>query len=166
MSQTYGSQVFGPMYDVVVPVIMAVAFIYFGVRARGMTADERAKLPLFIGMTAARRFLRKKRTRRQPPLHARVTKRSMPPKPTVGENDRCEKESENNEIRRIQRCALCRACICLQPASSVRRRKSVAVIGRPCRERTDSDGDRRKQMRRPRRAAGPVYPLKASASGR
>ncbi|WP_087750601.1 hypothetical protein [Paraburkholderia caledonica] len=49
MSQTYGSQVFGPMYDVVVPVIMAVAFIYFGVRARGMTADERAKLPLLIG---------------------------------------------------------------------------------------------------------------------
>ncbi|KAB0650294.1 hypothetical protein BDI24065_06278 [Burkholderia diffusa] len=49
MSQTYGSQVFGPVYDVVVPVIMAAAFIYFGVRARGMTADERAKLPRIIG---------------------------------------------------------------------------------------------------------------------
>ncbi|AJY62413.1 hypothetical protein EFP18_29300 (plasmid) [Burkholderia glumae] len=49
MSQTYGSQVFGPAYDVVVPVIMAVAFIYFGLRARGMTPDERAKMPLIIG---------------------------------------------------------------------------------------------------------------------
>ncbi len=43
MSQTYGSQVFGPAYDVVVPVIMAVAFIYFGLRARGMTPDERKR---------------------------------------------------------------------------------------------------------------------------
>ena len=49
MSQTYGSQVFGPAYDVVVPVVMAAAFIYFGVRARGMTPDERAKMPLIIG---------------------------------------------------------------------------------------------------------------------
>lgn len=29
--------------------MMAVAFIYFGVRARGMTQDERAKMPLIIG---------------------------------------------------------------------------------------------------------------------
>ena len=49
MSQTYGSQVFGPAYDVVVPVMMSVAFIYFGVRARGMMPDERAKMPLIIG---------------------------------------------------------------------------------------------------------------------
>jgi hypothetical protein len=49
MSQTYGSQVFGPAYDVVVSVMVAAAFIYFGVRARGMTPNERAKMPLIIG---------------------------------------------------------------------------------------------------------------------
>ncbi|CAM2198527.1 conserved protein of unknown function (plasmid) [Paraburkholderia kururiensis] len=56
MPQTYGSQIFGPMYDVVMPVIMAVAFIYFGVRARGMTANERANLPLVIGNWKACNF--------------------------------------------------------------------------------------------------------------
>jgi hypothetical protein len=49
MSHTYGSQVFGQAYDVVVPVMMAVALIYFGVRSRGMTPHERAKMPLIIG---------------------------------------------------------------------------------------------------------------------
>ena len=49
MSHTHGSQAVDPEYDVVVPVMMAAAFIYFGVRARGMTPDERAKMPLIIG---------------------------------------------------------------------------------------------------------------------
>lgn len=49
MPQTYGSQVFGSMYDIAVSVIISIAFVYFGVRARGMTPDERAKMPLIIG---------------------------------------------------------------------------------------------------------------------
>ena len=43
MAQTYGSQVFGPMYDVIGWVLAVGFFVYFGLGARGLTVEQREK---------------------------------------------------------------------------------------------------------------------------
>ncbi|RNM03242.1 hypothetical protein [Ralstonia pseudosolanacearum] len=48
MSQTYGSQFFGPMYDVVGWLAAVGVFIYFGLGAQGMTAVQRARVPRWL----------------------------------------------------------------------------------------------------------------------
>ncbi len=48
MIQTYGSQVFGPIYDVVGWVIGTGIFIYFGLGAQGMPIERRRNLPLWL----------------------------------------------------------------------------------------------------------------------
>ncbi|WP_247306446.1 hypothetical protein ACQVRV_06455 [Ralstonia pseudosolanacearum] len=48
MVQTYGSQIFGPMYDVVGWVAAVGIFVYFGLGAQGMTIEQRAKVPRWL----------------------------------------------------------------------------------------------------------------------
>lgn len=48
MAQTYGSQIFGPMYDVVGWVVAVGVFIYFGLGAQGMSIERRARVPRWM----------------------------------------------------------------------------------------------------------------------
>lgn len=48
MAHTYGSQAFGPMYDVFGWVAAVGIFVYFGLGAQGMTIEQRAKVPRWL----------------------------------------------------------------------------------------------------------------------
>lgn len=48
MGETYGSQIFGPMYDVVGWVIAVGVFAYFGLGAQGMTIEQRERVPRWL----------------------------------------------------------------------------------------------------------------------
>ncbi|KWB61670.1 hypothetical protein [Burkholderia ubonensis] len=48
MTQTYGSQIFGSMYDVVGWVVAIGIFVYFGLGAQGMTIEQRARVPRWL----------------------------------------------------------------------------------------------------------------------
>lgn len=48
MAQTFGSQVFGPWYDVIGWVAGSVLFFYCAVAAEGMPPHQKEKLPSFL----------------------------------------------------------------------------------------------------------------------
>ncbi|MBA9846587.1 hypothetical protein [Ralstonia pickettii] len=45
MTQTIGSQIFGPLYDVVGWVFATGLFVYFGLGAQGLPLEHRKNLP-------------------------------------------------------------------------------------------------------------------------
>ncbi|AIO35965.1 putative membrane protein [Burkholderia cenocepacia] len=48
MAQTYGSQIFGPLYDVVGWVAAVGIFFYFSLSAQGLSIAQRERVPRWL----------------------------------------------------------------------------------------------------------------------